>query len=671
MKMTWTWPLLALALSVGSAQAQIADPEELQPDEAIAEPSVTKTHVDPTRVDWNRAPIWHDFSGPFGSFPKMEPSRLRSVNAGGYYRYFMDYRYLPGGFEAVAGYPLPERDIFIGDDSQLPQFMLNISGKAGKGATWGMDLFAFQFLEGNVASVYSLPVADSLLGHYDAPLNQPRIGGQMNMLLGMNLYSTVVTPLGGLGVRLGGIHWYELTELTMGAYIGYNRYMLFDRNPWDPIGLSPFERYNNYVSSGQVSQEQRWGKRAFQGGILEMLGLPHGQQVKVLLGKNEQNGGFDPRPNGAFAGQYVKMVGERWTLSAQSMNQQAYQDSMLQQPFGSFMHTGKVAYRHGAWMGYAESGWSGYYSKDYGRVQGLAAQGRWMYQPKKNWDAQAHAYYISPDAINNAGAIVNGAINEASINSIPAGQAGSSAVLQPTGTSLLGFGQLANNRTGLDLNWAYHPKNLYINLGYSFSREIEGGSSSLSFGHPVNALTRSRFWRWQFPAGVGPYNRTNVIFRNTYDKIGLAVTQENPLHFSQWEIQALHRQRTGNKVWIFNHLLRAHSIQQAWSPLHVAADALLRQYSFENEAYLMWNEHLTLVAMASADATLGNLQTMVNAEGRPLDQRGYAYGFGADIWATKDVSFYLRHKWFGFTDRSFTLDTYLGSETTLELKLLF
>ncbi len=33
MKLTWTWPLLALALSVGSAQAQIADPEELQPDE--------------------------------------------------------------------------------------------------------------------------------------------------------------------------------------------------------------------------------------------------------------------------------------------------------------------------------------------------------------------------------------------------------------------------------------------------------------------------------------------------------------------------------------------------------------------------------------------------------------------------------------------------------------
>ena len=153
MRTTWTWTLLAIVLSAGSAQAQIADPEQLQTDEAIAEPSVTKIHVDPARVDWNPAPIFHDFSGPFGSFPKVEPSRLRSVNAGGYYRYFMDYRYLPGGFEAVAGYPLPERDIFIGDDSQLPQFMLNISGKAGKGATWGMDLFAFQFLEGNVASV--------------------------------------------------------------------------------------------------------------------------------------------------------------------------------------------------------------------------------------------------------------------------------------------------------------------------------------------------------------------------------------------------------------------------------------------------------------------------------------------------------------------------------------
>jgi len=49
MRTTWTWRLLAIALSVGSAQAQIADPEELQTDEAIVEPSVSKTHVDPTR----------------------------------------------------------------------------------------------------------------------------------------------------------------------------------------------------------------------------------------------------------------------------------------------------------------------------------------------------------------------------------------------------------------------------------------------------------------------------------------------------------------------------------------------------------------------------------------------------------------------------------------------
>ena len=607
----------------------------------------------------------------FGVLPKVEPARLRSFNAGGYYRYFMDYRYLPTGYEAVTGYPLPKRDIFIGDDSQLPQFMLNISGKAGKGATWGMDLFGFQFLEGNIRPVYSLPVTDTLLGHYDKPLEQPRIGGQMNMLLGMNLYSTVVTPWGGMGVRLGGIHWYELTELTMGAYIGYNRYMLFDRNPWDPIGLSPFERYNNYVSQGQVSQEQRWGKRAFQGGIVELLGLPGEQQVKLLLGKNEQNGGFDLRPNGAFGGQYIKSLGEHWQLSAQTMNQQAYQDSMLRQPFGSFMHTGKVDYQGDKWKTYAEAGWSGYSSVDLGRLQGFAGQTRAVYQLNPVLELQAHGYAISPKAINNAGAIVNASISEAGINSIPAGQAGSSGVLQPTGASLLGFGQLANNRFGLDLNASYHPKNLYLNVGYSASREWQGGTQTLAFGHPVNALTRSRFWRWQFPAGVGPYARTNVIFRNTYDKINLAVVQEMPLHFAQWEAQSLYRVQTGNKVWIFNHLLRAHSIDDQWSILNVAAGALFRQYSIENEAYLSWNQHITLVGMASADASLGNLQTMVNSDGRPINQRGWAYGFGADIWATKDVSFYLRHKWFGFTDQSFLLDTYQGTETTLELKLLF
>lgn len=607
----------------------------------------------------------------WGNFPKQEPSRLRSLNVNGFYRFFGTYRNMPGDYAFVTGGTLPQREIFIGDDTQLPNLMFNISGKSRPGMSWGMDIFAFQFLDRPGLAAYSPSTPDTSRPNIDRPLQSPRLGQSLLLNLGLNLYSTIQTSLGPLSIKLGGIHWVQMTDLTMGAYTAYERYMLFDRNPWDPIGANVFERYNRYVDQGQVDQEERWGQRAFAGLVVDMAQLPHNQSLKVMFGKNEQNGGFDLRPNTAYGGQYAYAPNAEWKLSLQTMNQLAYQDNQLLKPFGSMIHTLKVDHHLSKLHWQLETGYSGYQSEQTGQIGGWLAQAKYDYRFNKTWKLFGQAYAIDPSAVNNVGAFVNTSVSEATTTDIPAGQAGSGALLFPTNSSLLGFGQLANNRLGFDANLSFKPTNIHFTLGYSLSREINTGATSLSFGRPVNALTRSRFWRWGFPQNVGPYGRTNLLYRNTFDKVAFTDTLQSHLHFSQIEFQALYRVRVWDKVLVFNHFLRTQSVQDAASFLNTSPQAILRQYASENELYLQWNDRFTLVFLGSADVTLGGVLTGVNAIGRPLEQYGSAYGFGFDIWAADNVCLYFRQRYFDFEDRSFTLDTYRGVESTLELKLIF
>jgi len=610
-------------------------------------------------------------SKDWGNFPKMEPSRLRSLNVNGFYRFFGTYRDMPGSYSFLPQASLPQREVFIGDDTQLPNLMFNITGKSRSGASWGMDLFAFQFLDRPGQPAYSPATPDTSRPNLDNPLGSPRLGQSMLLNLGMNLYSTVNTPLGPLTVKLGGIHWEDMTDLTMGAYTAYERYMLFDRNPWDPIGSNVFERYNRYVDAGRVDQEERWGKRAFAGAVVSMTQLPANQSFKVMFGKNEQNGGFDRRPNAAWGGQYSWSPTSSWKFSLQTMNQRSFQDSLLQQPFGSEIHTLKISRIDPVLSWELEMGYSGYQSNTLGELGGFLSHAKVKWAMAKHWKVFGQAYYIDPGAVNNVGAFVNTSVAEAAISNIAAGQAGSGTLLFPTNSSLLGFGQLSNNRLGADLNVAYQPTNFYLSAGYSLSREINTGASSLSFGRPVNALTRSRFWRWGFPQQVGPYGRTNVLYRSTFDQVSLTRPLQEQLYFSQLELQALYRIRIADRLLVFNHLMRASSVQAEAALFQTAPQALLRQYTSENELYLQWNSRFAVVLLASGDITLGGVLTGVNAIGRPFEQYGSGFGAGCDIWAADNVCVYVRHRRFAFEDRSFTRDTYSGNETTLELKLLF
>ena len=62
---------------------------------------------------------------------------------------------------------------------------------------------------------------------------------------------------------------------------------------------------------------------------------------------------------------------------------------------------------------------------------------------------------------------------------------------------------MSNNRQGADLNMEYTLGDFKFNIGLAAQAELEPISSVITYGHPVNQLTRSRMWRWLFPAEVG------------------------------------------------------------------------------------------------------------------------------------------------------------------------
>ena len=84
------------------------------------------------------------------------------------------------------------------------------------------------------------------------------------LLLGLNLYGSHSTRHGTFRVKTGGIHWHNFTFFASNT--GYNRYSLFERNPWDPNTRQIFERYETFYDNGALTQDV-WGQQAFHGFI--------------------------------------------------------------------------------------------------------------------------------------------------------------------------------------------------------------------------------------------------------------------------------------------------------------------------------------------------------------------------------------------------------------------
>lgn len=536
----------------------------------------------------------------------------------------------------------------------------------------------FQFLQGNIDEAYSRQVVDSLRPTIYDPRNGQRLAGNLIVHLGINLSGSYNTAYGNFKLRAGGINWHALSDLTMASFKGYNRFVLYEDNPWDPVGQNPMSRYEKYYTTGAVDQDTRWGNRAFTGLILDGTQLPGGLQFSGLLGKAEINGGFSQTPNYSYGGKLSKSFNNQHTVSVNTMNSMTWADSLALERVGFHVVTTEGVFNLSGYIAKAEIGAGHYISPVHSGQWGEAINVAFItpeYKYKTRISLQG--FRISQHVINNTSAFINTAVSEYVVTDLPAGTIGSSAVLQPFASAMVRLGQMTNNRQGLALNTDFQAGPFKCSVAFGASGELTPTSNEITYGHPVNQLTRARLWRWSYPVGVGPYERYSVIYRDTYETVhlsddssGIAV---NKKYFNNTELQIKYHTRIFNRdLYIFG-LGQYASAQRTPSAFIVTTEeAYIRQYVSECELYYAILSKLTISGYYGYERTIANYTTDIDeVSRRPRNQYGQGLGVGLDIDMGKNARLYIRNRWFEFEDKSFADDHFKGYEALIEYKLFF
>jgi len=384
-------------------------------------------------------------------------------------------------------------------------------------------------------------------------------------------------------------------------------------------------------------------------------------------------------PNNAFGGRLIKTF-KSGKVSLNSFNRQTFSDELATEEIRNTVNTVEFQIQKPKFSIYGEFGYGHYrdVNSDLGR-NGLASFKLKLDKKLTKIPLEFHYYRISPDVVNNNAEFVNTSVSE--LPSASAGTAiviGSNGVLQQNGSAMLGLGQMANNRQALSINTEVEFKNLVISAGASSGKELENKNNVITYGHNINGVTMSRFWRWTFPSNVGPYNRTSVLFRGVFQNVNLTDLDQsgdvvNDKFFNNIETQVKAKYRAFDDESYLFYLGSFNSVQSSFSPFTVLTEeAYIRHYVHQIENYLKVNPKLIFSQYLGIERVIGNFDTQVDIEsGRPRNQVNLAIGGGLDYSLSKNTALYLRHRYFSFEDRSFSLDKFKGHETTLELKVIF
>jgi hypothetical protein len=606
---------------------------------------------------------------------EKKASPLESFSVSGNYRFFGQHRLFTDAYvsEVTDAGPvfLQDRNILIGDATQLPELTLNISGRPTSKTSFGTDLVVWNQNTGGFEYYKGLQ-------------------------LGINLYGSFSTKYANVNIRAGGIHWHVMTPLTMRSFSGYNRFSLFDRNPWDPQFTDINKRYTEYYQRGAITQDQRWGSQAVQGMILDLTEMPLGLAANLIYGKTQNAGtAFNPQllevndstanaftraylntiPNFVYGGRLIKNF-KKHNVSLNTINHRSYADLLATQPIDNHVYTSEFNLIFDKMRFYGEVGMGKYMAYKPGE----------MISVKANFDKkltklpfEVHYYRLSPNVVNVNAEFVNTTIQEvrpASAGSQPL--IGANGVLQQSGSAMLGLGQMANNRQGININTDIKFEDLTITLGNGIAKEIENINSKITYGHIVNGLTMSQFWRWTFPANVGAYRRTSVLFRGVYESVMLTDLSDNgqvinDKYFNNMEAQVKYKFNLFGRPYHVFYLGAYNSIQPKFSPVTVfTEEAYIRLYAHQLEGYYNIHPKLVLAQYFGWERVIGNYSTQVDiVSQRPVNQQGLAIGGGIDYMLAKNTALYLRHRWFSFEDKSFSLEKFAGHETTIELKIQF
>ncbi len=592
---------------------------------------------------------------PFGAglYPKKSKRGLSNISIGGDFRFMGTYMVMQEQYPEFGD--LKNR-LFIGDDSQLPMLNMNIGLQPSANTSFSVDLFMWT----------------PFTGQYDDFLQ--------SVLLGIKLSGSHATRYGIFQVRTGGIHWCKLSPMTFSTNTGYNRFSLFERNPWDPITRTPFDRYKTYYESGALEQDERWGNQAFHGIIFDGSQLPWDLSFTLMYGKSQLNGGNAPLPNSLMGGRIKKDIKGDHFVTVNAVRSVTFSDSLARQTLGFNLVTSEFEFN---WQDkiklYGEVGAGNYFSPTSNNAIGEAIDLRLRFSEKLTFFPIELRYFrISPNVINNNGNFWNTSIRE--YNALldnpggGSGQAnGQTPLLIPFASSLVNIGQLTNNRQGFILSTDLKYKKQKLTIGYSIAGEIEGISDRITYGRPSSALSMSRFWRWNFPVNVGPYDNISKVYRGIYETAIVTDSVPTAKGFNTLEIAYKTSFKLFRRNFALFYLGSFHSVQDRFSVLPVySKQAYIQSYNQQIEFYYELTPTLILSNYFGYDRIIGNDRTNIDVETlNPRDQMGYSYALGLDFQLSKNVGLYLRQRWMFYKDYSFEDDTFQGSETSLELKIIF
>ncbi len=603
---------------------------------------------------------------------QIKDAPLQNFNISGNYRFYAQHRIFNdpyiigtdnGNTQTING-----RSILIGDASQLPELTLNISGNPTNKVAFGTDLVVWNQNNGNFDYYRSLQ-------------------------LGINLYGSFKTKKTSVNIRTGGIFWHEISPLTFGSFYGYNRFSVFERNPWDPQTRNVADRYSNYYEEGNINQDTRWANQAIQGIIIDSE-FPKRINLNLIYGRAQNTGSnfLNPSfisntnmyqntiPNYVFGGALSKEF-KSFKAAINNYNRISFSDTLALKSITNHIVTSSVDYNSKKLSFSSEIGIGKYEDEFTPENIGWGELASIKVNTNKELTflpLQIHTYRISEKVVNNNSIFINSSINQvqSAASSGPSSVA-SNGVLQQTGSGILPMGQLANNRQGFDLSTNFKFKSFQFTIGNSIAKEIKKIGNQISYNH-LNGLTMSRFWRWSFPSGVGPYQKKNVVYRSVYESIILTQTDNNgnlPFHkfFNTAELQLKYKLNLFKKQMYFFYLSSFNSVQDKLSAFTIINEkAFLRVYNHQIENYYQINKNIILTQYVGIERIVGNYNTQLNTEtGKPVNQEGISIGTGFDFNIAKNTGLYFRHRYFRFEDASFPLDKFSGHETTLELKVVF
>ena len=630
-----------------------------------------------------------------GEVKKYEiKERLSGFSLNGYYRFFGLHRNLESPFVVLPNNVFANTPPVVfgaGDVYRDPPIcLMTASVRPGGGASINMDYAMYSNFTGNSGNV------------------------PYNLNLGVSLYGSVPTKFANVGFQLGGINWVDVSDMLFSSFVGYNRFSLYERWPWEDVGQAA-DRAEFFLQNGDIAREDRWARQAFKGALFDFTELPGGLSARVMVGTTPATGNFGSILPGYTTGGRLRKTFNEHTVSFNTMNYILTNDSITDEKSGLQLHTVSGDFKWGDWnlrgeIGAAES--YTYESKgDWGEAIRLNVRRNkilpWL-------DAEIELFRLAPEFVNFYG------------NFLSAGQRLTPVAIDQSGSGLAGatfagsvtdVGQIVNNREGFSLNLFTKHKSTAISFGTMISRELESLSNKLSFGHKINGQTMSRFA--PFASGVGPYARWNSFYRGVSEDIFITETDDagiplSRLHFHTTQLQVKQSLKYKNHPFyiIYTGMIGSVSPDLAIIPRTNSTAFLITQYhefdfitplfdgldltlSYGNESFrgnsktnnIYYVDENGQTAGASVDYVAGasfddyDLEgtqiAAANYEGaaRPiignLRQQSERFGIGLDVDLSPNSGLYIRHKRFYQQDLNFSMDDIRGTETTLELKIFF